>query len=357
MPGVSVRLGVRIHREQPPESVLSYAQTIESLGFDEAWVVEDLTFAGGLTVAAAILAATERITVGIGIMAAVVRNPAYLAMEIATLDRMFPGRIAAGVGHGVQSWMSAVGARTASPLTALGETLSSVKGLLQGHRVTVDGRYVHLDDVVLTFPPAIPPPVLAGVRGPKSLSLAGATCDGVLLSEPVSPAYLAWARAQVEDAAAQARRPGPEIAVYTWCCVDRDSQRARDRLSPVLEENLRGPEARVHLHGLPFADELSARLDDPARQGRRGHVLEPEWLEQLAVTGTADECGAAIGRLAHAGASRIILVPLPGDEQAQIQAFADDVRPLLPREGRVPESRSFSGQHDAGEPPDIRWYG
>ncbi len=103
---MSVRLGVRIHREQPPESVLSYAQTVESLGFDEVWIVEDLAFGGGLTAAAAVLAATERITAGTGILAAVVRNPAYLAMEIATLERMFPGRIVVGIGHGVQSWMS-----------------------------------------------------------------------------------------------------------------------------------------------------------------------------------------------------------------------------------------------------------
>jgi alkanesulfonate monooxygenase SsuD/methylene tetrahydromethanopterin reductase-like flavin-dependent oxidoreductase (luciferase family) len=327
---MSVRLGVRIHREQPPESVLSYAQAVESLGFDEAWIVEDLAFGGGLTAAAAVLAATERITAGTGILAAVVRNPAYLAMEIATLERMFPGRIVVGIGHGVQSWMSEVGARAASPITALGETLSSVEALLQGRRVTVEGRYVRLDDVALTFPPPDPPPLLAGVRGPKSLAIAGATCDGVLLAEPASPAYLGWARAQVEAAATQAHRPEPQIAVYTWCCVDGDSQTARQRLLPVLEENLRDPGARVHLHGLPFADELSARLDDPVRQGPGGHVLEPGWMDQLAVVGTADECAAALQRLADAGAGRIILLPLPGDEQAQIQAFAQDVRPRLP---------------------------
>lgn len=337
---MSVRLGVRIHREQPPESVLSYAQTVKRLGFDEVWVVEDLTFAGGLTAAAAVLAATEGITVGTGILAAVARNPVYLAMEIATLERMFPGRIVAGIGHGVQSWMSAVGARAASPITALGETLSSVEALLAGRRVTVEGRYVRLDDVALAFPPVNPPTLLAGVRGPKSLSLAGATCDGVLLAEPASPPYIAWARAQVEAAAAQAQRPEPEIAVYTWCCVDRDAQTARQRLSPVLEENLRDPGARIHLHGQPFADELSARLDDPARldnaarlddpaQHGPGHLLEPEWIDQLAVVGTPDECAAALQRLAQAGAGHIILLPLPGDERAQIQAFAHDVRPHL----------------------------
>ena len=327
---MSVRLGVRLHREQPPESILSYAHTVESLGFDEVWVVEDLTFAGGLTAAAAVLAATERITAGIGILAAVVRNPVYLAMEIATLERMFPGRVVAGIGHGVQPWMSAVGARVASPITALGETLSTVEALLQGRRVTIEGRYVRLDDVALTFPLANPPPLLAGVRGPKSLSVAGATCDGVLLAELASPPYLAWARAQVRAAAVRAQRPEPEIAVYAWCCVDRDSQTARLRLSPILEENLRDPEARIQLHGLPFADELSARLDDPAQQGPGGHVLEPEWIDELAVAGTAEECAAGLQRLAQAGAGRIILVPPPGDERAQIQAFADEVRPLLP---------------------------
>ena len=194
---------------------------------------------------------------------------------------------------------------------------------------------MRLDDVVLTFPPANPPPLLAGVRGPKSLNTAGATCDGVLLAEPASSPYIAWARAQVETAAAAAQRPEPEIAVYTWCCVDRDSQTARQRLSPILEENLRDPEARIHLRGLPFADELSARLDDlarvddPAQQDPGAPVLEPEWMDQLAVVGTAGECAAALRRLAQAGAGHIILLPLPGDERAQIQAFAHDVRPHL----------------------------
>jgi hypothetical protein len=34
--------------------------------------------------------------------------------------------------------------------------------------------------------------------------------------------------------------------------------------------------------------------------------------------------------LADAGADRVILLPLPGDERAQIEQFAREVRPLLP---------------------------
>src|SRR3712207_6924974 len=43
------------------------------------------------------------------------RNVALTAMELATLGRLFPGRIRGGVGHGVQEWMAQVGARVESP--------------------------------------------------------------------------------------------------------------------------------------------------------------------------------------------------------------------------------------------------
>jgi alkanesulfonate monooxygenase SsuD/methylene tetrahydromethanopterin reductase-like flavin-dependent oxidoreductase (luciferase family) len=72
------RIGVRIHGHQAPESVLAYARAIERLGFDDVWVVEDISYAGGLTAAAAVLAATSRVAVGVGILATVVRNPMYL---------------------------------------------------------------------------------------------------------------------------------------------------------------------------------------------------------------------------------------------------------------------------------------
>ena len=199
---------------------------------------------------------------------------------------------------------------------------------LRGQRVSADGRYVRLHDVALAFPPATPPPVLAGVRGPKSLSVAGTACDGVLLAEPAPPAYLARARALVEAAAARAGRPRPQMAVYTWLSVDRDSRAARERLTPVLAEN-RDPAARVHLTGLPFAAELASRLDDPRRRAAGVPPLEPEWVGDLAV--------AVAWRLRRGRAStrrpwRLTgsFFSPPGDERAQIEQFAREVRPLLP---------------------------
>jgi alkanesulfonate monooxygenase SsuD/methylene tetrahydromethanopterin reductase-like flavin-dependent oxidoreductase (luciferase family) len=104
-------------------------------------------------------------------------------MEAASLHRMFPGRAMLGVGHGVRDWMGQVGARLESPLTLLRENLLALRALLGGERVTVDGRYVRLDDVVLDWPPHGPRSAdLAGATGPRSLRLTGEAADGTILT-------------------------------------------------------------------------------------------------------------------------------------------------------------------------------
>ena len=114
---------------------------------------------------------------------------AIAAMELATLANLAPGRLLAGIGHGVQEWMEQMGARTSSPLTTLEEVITVVRRLLHGDTVTFEGREVSMRDVALDAPPSEVPPLLAGVRGPKSLALAGRVADGVVLAEGAGPTY------------------------------------------------------------------------------------------------------------------------------------------------------------------------
>src|SRR4051812_16462225 len=186
-------LGVLLPRDLPADQFRPFAQRAEALGFDELWVVEDCFFRGGVAQAAAALAMTERIRVGIGILPAAVRNAAFTAMEAATLAELFPGRVDVGIGHGMPGWMRQVGAWPASPLTMLGEHLDAVRAVLRGGSLDAAGRYVTLDGVDLNSPPSSVPRVLAGVRGPKSLALAGRSADGTILAEPVTPEYVAEA--------------------------------------------------------------------------------------------------------------------------------------------------------------------
>jgi alkanesulfonate monooxygenase SsuD/methylene tetrahydromethanopterin reductase-like flavin-dependent oxidoreductase (luciferase family) len=170
--------------DQPPDRMLEAARAAEAAGLEEVWLWEDCFAASGVAPAAAILAATG-LRVGVGLFPAPLRVPSLAAMEIATLAAMFPGRFLPGLGHGVQEWMEQVGVRADSPLTLLREHLVAVSALLRGEEVTSRGQYAVLERVRLRFPPQVPPPLLVGGRGPRTLSLAGELADGVILDDVV----------------------------------------------------------------------------------------------------------------------------------------------------------------------------
>ncbi|WP_205856886.1 LLM class flavin-dependent oxidoreductase, partial [Phytoactinopolyspora endophytica] len=222
------QIGMCFDRTFPASHVTEFARRLDDGGADQLWIIEDCFYTAGISLAASALAVSERLTVGIGILPAVARTTAITAMEIATLCALAPGRFLPGIGHGVQSWMGQMGVRPSSPLTALEEVLDGVRRLLEGERLTVHGKHVHLDDVQLYHPPAEVPPLLAGVRGPKSMALAGRAAGGVVLAEPASPSFVRWALDK-------AGHPDPfHVAVFSVLCVERDRRTAYANMAPWL---------------------------------------------------------------------------------------------------------------------------
>ena len=209
-----VRIGAMIRRDLPPEVVADHARQLDGR-FDELWVVEDLPYAGGIAQLTNVLDATRHARVGHGIAPAPFRNVASLAMEWATLARMHPGRLIAGIGHGVGPWMRSVGAGVASPLTLLEEQVIAVRTLLAGGTCTIEGRYVRLDDITLEFPPEHAVEVVTGVRGPRSLALSGRLADGTVLAGGLSPTEVADMAAAIVTARTASSPPVHEIIVFT----------------------------------------------------------------------------------------------------------------------------------------------
>ncbi len=199
--------GVVFRPQSPPEELRTIVEAVDHSSVDELWLWEDCFLEGGLTTAAAALAWSTRVRVGVGLLPVPLRNPALAAMEIATLARLFPDRLTIVLGHGVQDWMVQVGAAVESPMTLLREHTVAVRDLLAGGTVSVSGRYVHLDAVALDWPPAVPPRLLVGARGPKSVALAGELSDGVLLDSITDPDVVRRARELVG--------PDRDVAVYT----------------------------------------------------------------------------------------------------------------------------------------------
>jgi len=314
-PPTARALGVMLPREIPPADVGRVARACEAAGFDEVWVVEDCFFTGGLTTAAIVLAATTSVTVGIGILPAVVRNPAFTAMELATLAGAFSGRVHAGIGHGVASWMHQVGAAPASWLTSIRETTDAVRDLLHGRTVTTSGDYVRLDDVRLQFPPTEPPLVSLGVRGPRSVAVAGAHADGLILAEPTPPAYVTSARARLDGAAEGSAVDGRRrITAYTWALTGDHVQPAeRDAvLRARCLDALRHGGIEAHVADLPehVRTHLAAVADGSVE-------LSDEALDLLVLRGDAAAVRAGVAARHDAGADCVVLVP-PRPERVDV---------------------------------------
>lgn len=221
-------VGVVVRPQSPPEQLRRAVELAESSGVRDVWLWEDCFLQGGLTSAAAALAWSTSLEVGIGLLPVPLRNPALAAMEIAAVARMFPGRLTVALGHGIQDWMAQVGAGVDSPMTLLREHAAAVMDLLAGQRVTVQGRYVRLDAVALDWPPVIAPVVLIGARGPRTVSLAGELADGVLLDSITDPEVVARARSLVDRARTDSGRPGRGL-VYAY--TEHDATLAPDDLA------------------------------------------------------------------------------------------------------------------------------
>ncbi len=273
-------LGIVVRPELPPEPLADHARRAEAAGFAELWLWEDCFFGGGIATCATALAVTERITVGLGIMPAPSRNAAFAAMEIAALARLHPGRFHAGIGHGVAEWMRQVGAKPASQLALLEETVGAVRALLAGETVSVEGRYVRLRDVALAHPPAAVPRVFVGVRGPQSLELAGRAAGGTILDWLSSPDYVRWARERIDAGRSAAGCTDlHRLTVYACCATDADGEAAIGRAAE---------ERRAEGGG------QAAFLDAP--------------LRDLALIGDADAQRRTLAALEEAGADCVVLV-------------------------------------------------
>jgi alkanesulfonate monooxygenase SsuD/methylene tetrahydromethanopterin reductase-like flavin-dependent oxidoreductase (luciferase family) len=286
-------LGMVVRPHVPPEQLIAIARVADSVGLEQLWLWEDSFYAGGIAPAAAVLAATERLRVGVGVLPVPYRNVGLLAMEIAALARMFPGRFIPGVGHGNQEWMAQAGARVSSPMTLLREYVTALRALLRGERVTVSGRYVQLDQVQLTWPPESAPPVLAAAHGPKTLRLAGEIADGTVLDASYNADQVRELRASIDEGRAAGGRTDPHDAVVYVTAVT-------------------GPDAR-------------ARLDAELREW--GH--DP--AAGIGVAGDAGEIAAHLNEIAAAGADTVIVVPVEDepDLTGLARFVAEQVRPLV----------------------------
>jgi alkanesulfonate monooxygenase SsuD/methylene tetrahydromethanopterin reductase-like flavin-dependent oxidoreductase (luciferase family) len=151
------------------------ARYAERLGLDGIFVGDHLKPAGpypeSLVVLAAAAGVTERIHLGVGVMILALRDPAWAAKQLASLQHLSAGRIVLGVGtggvaHGTEAW-EAVGVPYAERGRRTDEALALLPALIRGETVELpSGASITLS------PGADVPPILVAGNSPAALRRA-----------------------------------------------------------------------------------------------------------------------------------------------------------------------------------------
>jgi alkanesulfonate monooxygenase SsuD/methylene tetrahydromethanopterin reductase-like flavin-dependent oxidoreductase (luciferase family) len=272
--------------------VTAAARHLESLGFESAWVVDQLVAGTGVpflhsTVAlAASAAATSKIKLAYGVMIVPLRHVVWAAKEIASLQAVSGNRTLLGVGVGGDrhdlSW-SAAGVPRSARGRRTDEALTALPGLIAGEAVDVPGS-----GTVRLSPGTPVPPIIVGGASDAALRRTVARADG-WYSFPVPPEMVASSYARLGELAAERGRPVPALTASIMAVLDGD------------------PDA-------PSRDGLTRLLTDV--DGMYG--IPPEAVDQV-ITGPPAALAERIAALRDVGAERMVASVAAGNWDRQTE--------------------------------------
>ena len=295
-PAIGVFLPTMSERGEELPDLVAAARHAEDLGFESAWVIDQLVAGTGVpfvdsTVAlSAAAAATTRIRLAYGVLIVPLRPVVWAAKQAASLQRLSGDRLLLGVGVGGdrhdRSW-DAAGVPRRERGRRLDAALDVLPDLIAGKEVEVDGAAVQL------APGATVPPVVVGGLADAALTRAAVHGDG-WFTLPLPPAQLAPAVARLRELAAQRGREAPAITASTTVAIDGD-------------RDLPGPGALVR------------RLSDP--DGVYG--MPAEAVPDILVTGGPAAVAERLAALAGLGAERVVVTLAAGDWFRQAELLAE----------------------------------
>ena len=195
----------------------------ESQGFEAVWQAESRLVRDAIVPMAAYAAVTDRIKVGSAVINNWTRNIGLLAATFLTLDDLAPNRIICGIGAWWDPLAKNVGIDRNKPLTAMHETITVLRRLLNMERVTFDGEFIHVSNIELDVvhgrrePRNVP--IMIGATGDQMLELSGEIADGVVLNYCVTPEHNDHALELLEKGAQSPDANWKILNARNWLCV------------------------------------------------------------------------------------------------------------------------------------------
>lgn len=280
-----------------------FLERAEALGFESAWVVEQvlgtLPCLEPVQLLSWAAALTSRIRLGTAVLLTPLRSPVHLAKSLATLDQLSGGRLDVGIGLGGNPKIyAAFGISAARRVARFNEGLRLMQALWTEPRVTFAGEFWQLENAALEPKPLQRPhpPLWVGAHHPDAFRRSVAWAKGFMGAGSATTATFAKEVALLRKLLTEAGRdPGSiEIGKRVYVGVDRDRDRAGRRMAE-------------YFGGFYGRAELAA---------------------EVSVWGSIDQVVAGLREVTAAGAELVMLNPV-FDEVEQLEVLAAEVVPRL----------------------------
>jgi 5,10-methylenetetrahydromethanopterin reductase len=335
------RIGVMQLTMEPLDEMVESARVMDEVGIDTVWLAEAYPWwrkhgmeARSSTVVSALLAqATERLTIGWGIISPFTRHPVQVAMDARVVQEAAgPDRFILGFGTS-KIFLNNARMQTNKTLGPMRDAVAIVRGVLGGEAFSYEGDRWSADVPALDDEAETPrgaPPVYLAATAPKMQALAGEIADGCLTPSITTPPFVRYTRENVnadidigctvvasihEDDRAAGRDGAREIAGMYLANKVQNIQGAADTL--------------LELAGIE-QDEIRPVADAMERGGRlaaKEQVTDALLDKCKPIAGTPSDCIAAIEEYRDAGCTHVML-ELWGDRRhEQLRLFGERVLP------------------------------
>lgn len=328
-----MRLGVYFDGFSATRETLEVCKAAEAEGADSFWFAQHMGYRDALTMAAAAGMATSRAALVPTAITPYLWPALPVAMTMATLDEIAPGRARIAVSVGNLLNLGESGGEAVKPVKTLREYVEALRRLWRGEAVHMEGEVQKLRGAHMEFGKDVRIPIYIASTGPKVLHLAGEITDGVLLSAGMT---LVSCRRCLDAAEQGSRAAGRDPGVlrkagFINFNVSRDGVAAKKAVLRKLAflfrnkkhaDNIKSSGLDIDHDGIIAA--LSRRDLDAAAA-----LLPLEAADVFGVAGTPEECGARLEAYLKVGLTEPI-IEISGSPQEQKLAL-DVVRELVDR--------------------------
>lgn len=297
----------------PLQAALAYAKQAEALGWDEVWTTEHnfnpyVVNPCALTLAAYLLALTERLMVGTGVVVLPHTHPARLAAQVALLQHLSGDRLRLGVGRGSQTLeLTLYRGGVEAWAEGFPQALVELKRLLEGDAVQAG---------VPLIPHPRPTPMVVAATSEGTVTAAAQSNLPIIVAFPFPDAYKAQLLSLYQSVA-KGQHQGH------WLSVIVHFARTREQALKELRERF-----------VPW--NLCAARATPFLAPPQHQLSEAQWQEVLALqaVGRPEEVAERLSSLMDLAGSDNLLIIADGtlEREATLETMTrlvTEVKPLL----------------------------